>query len=145
MTTTLTTRPARRRNAEVASGANLFHALLQSFVNDDRQGAIHLLNSIQPKHVAGYLLGRDTTPAEGQYFTMATNAGLTAQHSEGFKWSPAHDTIPEYLRPYVRQAIAYQYLAQTARVYLRGLPGDTRQSITQKFRRFVAGCKQSKR
>lgn len=113
----MATRQARRRIASVSTSMKSVRGMLMDFVQGDSEECIQLLNGVHPKHVMGYVLGRELTTEEG-------NAYLSAIKD-----------VPAQLRGIVAIGKAWQDCAQLSRKYLQD--ASARDELVHKVRSFI--------
>lgn len=119
-----TSRIARKRIASVNTGMKSIRNMLESFVEDNSEDCIALLNGIRPIEVMAYVLGRELTVEEGTaYLDSISNA-------------------PVHLRGLFAIGKAWQDCKQTARKYLQDK--DARNELVYKFRSFVTNLESAK-
>jgi hypothetical protein len=166
VTSTLTTRTARKANTDIVASKRALGALLQALTEGDYLDAISLLNSesLTPKRMASVLLGRELTTEEAGYLHEASNQGHSEhrisvkpridnryKHGVSRSFALAHShafvakvpKVPAYIRPIVGQVQEYKELVTSARAHVR--KGNISTNIISQFKRFVEGCEQSKR
>ncbi len=113
----MATRQARRRIASVSTSMKSIRGMLMDFVQGDSEECIQLLNGVRPKHVMGYVLGRELTTEEGTAYLSAIK------------------DVPAQLRGIVAIGKAWQDCAQVARKYLQDQ--STRDELVHKVRSFI--------
>ena len=116
--TNMATRQARRRIASVSTSMKSIRGMLMDFVQGDSEECIRLLNTIRPKHVMGYVLGRELTTEEGTAYLSAIK------------------DVPEHIRGIVAIGKAWQDCAQVSRKYLQD-GGICRDDLVCKVRTFI--------
>jgi hypothetical protein len=125
-TSRYSTREQRARVASVNIGMQSMRRLLESFIQDDRETAIRILNSVRPIDVIEYLMGRPMTKVEGTIYLQAI------------------EDIPSKYQQIYQVAKVWQDVKQTCRKYLQGNGVDSKQDILKKFKAFINKCEQFK-
>lgn len=105
------------KQISVNVNARSIRAMLMDFVQGDSEECIALLNGVRPKHVMGYVLGRELTTEEGTAYLSAIK------------------DVPAQLRGIVAIGKAWQDCAQVARKYLQDQ--GARDELVYKVRNFI--------
>ena len=107
----------QNKQISVNVSARSIRAMLMDFVQGDSEECIQLLNGVHPKHVMGYVLGRELTTEEGIAYLSAIK------------------DVPAQLRGIVAIGKAWQDCAQVSRKYLQDQ--STRDELVHKVRSFI--------
>ncbi len=111
--------------AQVKAGMDTFRLILDDFVQGDKKRAIRLLNTIRPKNVMEYILGRRLTKEESKQF------------------NECHEHVSDELIDVFHIGRTWQDIVTTSRMYLRGRVSQ--EVMLTQYKAFLTGLAKSRK